>query len=122
VSLASGGSRVEGAFRTVTSEPDVKTEEFSFGERLGVTSGTLIESEVVLVPGFNMPVALKCGPHADYRIDGGEWTSEDGMLLPDQTLQTRHESKKGAEAVMHTFVRVGHKTGHFFSRTEPKAE
>ncbi len=61
---------------------------------------------------------IKCGPHAEYRIDGGAWTDAAGQLLPEQTLQMRHVSNPPENAVRTTHVRLGEDVmGHFRTRT-----
>jgi hypothetical protein len=114
VGLDNGLSNTSAVFVTVTSEPDTAPDPFDFGEKLDVPKDTLIESDVIVLTGFNLPAEIKCGPHCEYRVDAGVWTTEPGMLLPEQTLQTRHLSRKSTHQ---THVRVGHVMGHFRTRT-----
>jgi hypothetical protein len=118
VGLPGGASRTDGVFRTVTSEPDVIPDPFDFGTIEDVPANTWIESGVIVPTGFNLPVPIKCGPHAEYRVDGGAWTDRAGTLQPEQTLQTRHVSNPPDQAVRTTHVRLGEDVmGHFRTRT-----
>jgi len=120
IGLDNGASRTSAPFRTVTSEPDTVPDDFDFGEQLDVPGNTLIESVVLTLTGFNLPAAIECGPHAEYRIDAGVWTSEPGSLLPEQTLQLRHVSNKPGNSVRNTHIEVGGVMGHFRTRTRSK--
>ena len=70
-------------------------------------------------PGYNLPTTVVAGPHCEYRINGGMWTGEPGMIEQDQTLQMRHLSNKPARSVRRTHLHVGGVTGHFTTRTFP---
>ena len=117
VGLPNGISQRSTVFRTVTSQPDTLPADFDFGTKLGVPGDILIESDVLEIDGFNLPVPLKVGPHSEYRIDGGAWTTAEGMLGPGQTLQMRHLSLRPANSVHTTHIKVGHVMGHFTTRT-----
>jgi hypothetical protein len=117
VALPNGSSRTDTVFYSVTSEPDTIPDCFDFGTKTGVVGNTLIESEVITLTGFNLPTQIVAGPHAEYRVDGGAWTSAKGTLEPGQTLQTRHVSNKPKNSVRKTHLRVGGVTGHFTTRT-----
>jgi hypothetical protein len=117
VGLANGATETQGVFVTVTSEPDNHPDAFDFGTKTDVPGSTLIESDAIFLTGYNLPVEVVCGPHAEYRIHGGVWTTEPGILQPRQTLQMRHVSNKKPRSVRRTHVRVGCLTGHFTTRT-----
>tara|TARA_R110000850_G_scaffold91742_14_gene194687 strand:+ start:41220 stop:43289 length:2070 start_codon:yes stop_codon:yes gene_type:complete len=104
-------------FRTSTSEPDTRPDEFDFGMVEDVPGNSLTESAVITLSGFNMPTPIKCGPHCEYRIDGGQWTDAKGTLAPYQTLQMRHISNKPSNSVRRTHLHVGNVPGHFATRT-----
>ena len=118
--MPNGASLTTGVFRTVTSEPDTIPDPFDFGEKLDVPGDMLIESIVVTPSGFNLPVAIECGPHAEYRVDAGVWTNLPSTLLPEQTLQMRHVSNKPDNAVRTTHLHVGGVPAHFTTRTNLK--
>jgi hypothetical protein len=120
VGLANGASNTDTVFFSVTSEPDVIPDEFDFGTREGVPGNTLIESDVVTLTGFNLPVEVVAGPHSEYRIDGGDWTTEPSMLEPRQTLQMRHVSNKPNHSVRKTHLHVGGVRGT--SRLGPRTD
>lgn len=120
VSLPNGLGQRSAVFRTVTSEPDTRPAPFDFGTKLDVPGDLLIESDVLEIDGFNLPVPVRVGPHAEYRIDGGVWTSQPGVLGAGQTLQMRHRSWRPANAVHTTHINVGHVMGHFTTRTTPR--
>jgi uncharacterized protein len=120
VGLPSGVSPRSAVFRTVTSEPDTLPAEFDFGDQSNVPGDTLTESDVLEIEGFNLPVPIKVGPHAEYRIDGGAWTTEEATLGPGQTLQMRHVSNTPANSVRTTHINVGQVMGHFTTRTSPR--
>ena len=120
VGLDNGASNTSAVFRSVASEPDSVPDDFDFGEKLDVASETLIESIVVMPRGFTLPVDVQCGPHAEYRIDGGAWTDEPGTLYPYQTLQMRHVSNKPGNSVRNTHLHVGGVPAHFRTRTRAK--
>jgi hypothetical protein len=117
VGLPSGVSRTDAVFFTVTSEPDEVPDAFDFGTLSDVPGDTLVESQILVLTGFNLPTPVVAGPHAEYRIDGGVWTREPGMLEPRQSLQIRHVSNKPAHSVRRTHLNVGGVTGHFSTRT-----
>jgi hypothetical protein len=117
VGLPNGVGQRSALFRTVTSQPDTLPADFDFGDKLGVPGNTLIESDILEIDGFNLPVPIKVGPHAEYRIDGGPWTTEEGLLGAGQTLQMRHVSNRPANSVQTTHINVGHVMGHFRTRT-----
>jgi hypothetical protein len=120
VGLPSGVSPRSAVFRTVTPEPDTLPAEFDFGDQFNVPGDTLTESDVLEIGGLNLPVPIKVGPHAEYRIDGGAWTTEEATLSPGQTLQLRHVSNRPANSVRTTHINVGHVMGHFTTRTSPR--
>lgn len=117
VGLPNGASATTAGFFSVTSEPDTEPSEFDFGIQVGVPGNTLIESNVVTPTGFNLPTPVRCGPHAEYRIDGGAWTRAHGILEPGQTLQMRHVSNRPSRSVRKTHVIVGGIAGHFTTVT-----
>jgi uncharacterized protein len=119
VGLANGASSTTGVFRSVTSAPSTAVDPFDFGEVYDVPGSTLVESDAILLTGFNLPVTVEAGPHCEYRIDGGAWTSAPGTLEQAQTLQTRHVSNKPNNAVRTTHLHVGGVTGHFRTRVAP---
>jgi hypothetical protein len=117
VGLANGVSRTEAVFHSHTSAPDAIPDPFDFGTQTGVPGNTWIESAILRLEGFNVPARVTIGPHAEYRIDGGPWTTEPGMLHPDQTIQMRHISNRPCHSVRRTHLKVGGVTGHFTTRT-----
>ena len=112
-----GLTSTSATFHTVTSDPDTIPDEFDFGTQLDAPSETLIESEIITLTGFNLPAAIVCGPHAEYRVAGGAWTNAPGVLKPGQTLQMRHVSNRPAKSVRNTHVHVNGVAGHFTTRT-----
>ncbi len=120
VALPSGVGKRSAIFRTVTSEPDTRPAPFDFGTKLDVPGDLLVESDVLEIDGFNLPVPVSVGPHAEYRIEGGAWTTQPGVLGAGQTLQMRHRSLRPAKAVHTTHIKVGHVMGHFTTRTVPR--
>ncbi len=121
VALSSGQGRTEAVFYSVTSEPDTVPEAFDFGTKTCVNGNTLIESDPIVLTGFNLPTKIVAGPHVEYRIEGGAWTRAKGTLEPGQTLQVRHVSNRPQNSVRKTHVKVGGVTGHFTTRTGGRA-
>jgi len=117
IGLANGLSNTSSVFRSVTSNPDAVPSSFNFGEQYDVPGNTLIESKVLRLTGFNVPVAIVAAAGQEYRVDAGAWTSEPGVLAPGQTLQVRHVSGAVANAVVNTKISVGGVLGNFRTRT-----
>lgn len=110
-------SRTSATFRTVTGAADRTPDAFNFGTQVGVAGGALIQSTVVTPTGFNTEVVVEAGPGAEYRIDGGVWTSASGRLLPGQSLQLRHTASTRSLEFTRTYVKVGGLAGFFTTRT-----
>jgi len=104
-------------FRSTTTTVDRTPDAFGFETQTGVEPSTLIESNVITPAGYNTAVAVTAGPGAEYRVNGGAWTSASGTLNSGDTLQTRHVSSSSNLTYTKTYVKVGGVTGYFTTRT-----
>jgi hypothetical protein len=107
----------ETVFRSVTTAADRTPDAFGFTTQTGVARSTVIESNVITPAGYNTAVGVVAGPGAEYRINGGAWTTAAGSMSPGDTLQTRHTSSASALTYTKTYVKVGGVTGYFTTRT-----
>lgn len=117
VGLANGLTRTEAIFFSQTSAPDTTPDPFDFREQRHVPRNTWIESAIVTPTGFNSPTSVVASPLAEYRIDGGVWTTVPGTLYPAQTVQLRHLSGRSSRSVRTTHLSVGGVMGQFKTRT-----
>lgn len=112
--LSVGG--MQASFTSVTEAADATPEPFSFTDTSGVATGQTQTSDAITVPGINTaaPVAVSGG---SYSINGGVFTSADGMVQPGDQLRLRHVSAGSAETVTETRLTVGGVSDTFSSTT-----
>ncbi len=105
-------------FKSVTSNADRVPDGFGFGGQGNVAPGALIESASIILTGFNSGATVLAGPGAEYRIDGGSYTSASGILQPGQSLTLRHTAGTKRLEYTKTYLRVGGVVGYFTTRTQ----
>ena len=105
-------------FKSTTTTDDRTPDAFGFATQTGVELATEIESNVIMLGGYNVPVSVVAGPNSQYRINGGAWTSASGTINPGDTLQTKHTSSSSNLTYTKTYLKVGGVTGYFTTRTK----
>jgi hypothetical protein len=113
--LTVGG--VKGEFSSKTVVIDNKPDTFSFETKDPVDTSSQISSETVTIGGINVPVAISVS-NGEYRINGGEFTSQKGTIKAGDTLQLRHTSSSRSNRIVTTSVTVGSSKVSFKSITD----
>ncbi len=70
---------------------NTNVNSFSFAPQTGVPLSTLIYSNIILVSGNDVPVAISISG-GQYSVNGGSWTSSSGFVNQFDTVQVRQTS------------------------------
>ena len=95
---------------------DATPSRLVLGERDGVSPGSLVESEGVLVRGIGVPVVVRVD-NGEYRVDDGPYTGAPGLVAPGQVVRVRHRAAVATGALTRTRLRIGEARSTFISRT-----
>ena len=112
-------------FVSVTTAFDRVPDAFDFGRQDNQQPSALIESNAIILTGFNTNIPVVAGPGVEYRIGNGPWTRANGLLgnasgdtIAAQTLQVRHTSNSAHLGYTKTYLKVGGVTGYFLTRSK----
>ena len=95
---------------------DTTPEAFTFVTRTNVATSVYITSETRTITGINVPVQVTVA-NGQYRINGGAWTSAQGMAVNGDSIALRHISAAGPGGTTTTTVSVGTHTTTFTTVT-----
>jgi hypothetical protein len=97
--------------------PDTTPDSFSFDVVWNVQPGTVQVSNAITVSGIGSatPVSIMGG---EYSINGGAYTSADGMADANDQITVRHTSSAARDAATHSTLTIGGVSDTFTSITE----
>ena len=104
-------------FKTTNTTLDRTPNAFDFGKRMSVPGGSVQESDVITLSGYNAPIPLMAGPGVQYRINMGGWTSAAGNLPVGASVQIRHTASTTSLQYTKTYLKAGGVIGYFTTRT-----
>jgi hypothetical protein len=87
---------------------------FSFPTQTGVASNSTVTSAAIRIYGYTAPIPLTVSGGM-YSLDGGSFTSSDGVLQPGQLVRLRHTSAVLSGQTTETRLSAGGVTGTFDS-------
>lgn len=90
----------------VPVEPDGTPNPFELAPVVDAELDELYESEVITPDGYNIPIVIEIAD-GEYRLNGGTWTSADGIMNPGDTLQVRRNSSPDYETEVITTPTAG---------------
>ena len=106
---------------TAAAASDSIPDALSFARQTGVPANESIESEVQVVSGINVPVAISID-YGEYRIDGGDYTADAGSIGNNQSVQIRHTSSTENDDERTSVLSVGDISASFTSVTAAAAD
>lgn len=101
----------------VPTPPDGTPNPYSFDPVIDAELDTLYESEVVTPDGYNIPIIITIAD-GEYRLNGGAWTSADGIMNPGDTLQVRRNSSTDYDTEVITTPTAGGVSADFSITTK----
>ena len=94
--------------------PDI----FSFKVRAGVTTGTEVESEIIVISGITTITEVRV-ENGEYKIGTtGIYTTQAGVLNNGDVVQVRHQSASSYQTEMESLVTIGTVSAKFISITK----
>ena len=100
---------------------DTTPDAFSFAGENDVALASIILSETVTISGINVAASVSVSD-GEYSIDGGAFTSADGSISNNQSLQLRHTSSSSNSITTITTITVGDYSTTFQSTTSAAAD
>lgn len=106
-----GGAAVDWSVTTILQE-DTAPNTFNFIDVVDAPGGTMVESNVQTLTGFNTAALIAMSPNTNgiqVKINGGAWVTPGATttILPNQTLQLRGPAPSAANDTINTTVLVG---------------
>jgi len=106
-----GGAAVDWSVTTILQE-DTAPNTFNFIDVVDAPGGTMVESNVQTLTGFNTAALIAMSPNTNgiqVKINGGAWVTPGATttILPNQTLQLRGPAPSSANDTINTTVLVG---------------
>jgi hypothetical protein len=90
---------------SVSTVGDNVPDSFAFVDQTDVSTDALIESNIVTITGLTVPVAISV-TGGEYRLDGGTYTSADGTVSNDQTVQVRQTASTNFSTTTDTTLSI----------------
>lgn len=112
--LTIGG--IQAVFRSVTAPMDTTPDAFTFALQSSVPINTQVESASITITGINSPTNVSV-VDGEYSIDGGPYTSDEGVVNPEQNVRVRHQSGGDFSVEIETQLTIGGVMGVFISQT-----
>lgn len=94
------------------------TGSVSFPAVCGQYPGVLVESGSIAVTNIAEPVPISTS-NGEYSVNGGDYTTEPGVVSYGQTVSVRHVAASGDETMKSTILTIGGMSAVFTSSTEP---
>ncbi|GAB3740326.1 hypothetical protein GCM10028794_24960 [Silanimonas algicola] len=112
--LSIGG--VSANFASTTEAMDTVPDPIGLVDQVGVATGTERVSAPVRVFGINAPASITVSD-GSYRLNGGSFTTQAGVVQPGDQVEVRHTSASSALTATHTTLTIGGVTDVFTSTT-----
>lgn len=85
------------AVNCVPEPPDGTPDPYAFTPVVDAEVDTPYESNVVVPTGYNIPIPIIIAAPSEYRLNGGTYTTADGIMNPGDSLQVRRNSSPDYE-------------------------
>lgn len=115
VTLTVGG--VSDTFDVTTEEEDTTPDAFTFSDQTQVAFNAIVVSDSISITGINSeaPVSITGG---EYSVNGGSFTSDDGTITNNSTIEVRLMSGSNFEETTSATVTIGGVSDSFDVTTE----
>ena len=107
---------VSAVFSSTTEAMDTVPDPIALIDQSGVATGTEVVSAAVRVSGINAPASITVAS-GSYRLNGGGFTTQAGVVHPGDRVEVRHMSAPSALASTHSTLTIGGVAGTFTSTT-----
>ncbi len=104
-------------FRSTTVAADPTPDTFSFAARTNLPRSSMVVSEVVVLSGFNLPLALSVSG-GEVSINGGTFSAATSQVSSGDRVQLRHVASNEFSTTVSTSITVGATAAEFVSTTE----
>jgi hypothetical protein len=101
--------------------PDTAPNPFAFTPLGSQDVSTKVESNAVMPSGFDAPTSISV-KNAEYRVNGGEYTSVPGMINPGDQVVVRQTTSSSFNTTNTSVVTIGGVSGDFSTTTRAQAE
>ena len=102
---------------------DTEPDPFRFTDQSNVDRNTVVTSNTILVSGINSITSISISDctstSCEYRINGGDWTSEDGIVLNGDEVTVRQTSSGSYSTTTNLTLNIGGVTDTFSVTTLP---
>ena len=99
--------------------PDFTPNTFAFTNLYAQEADTLVTSNIVTPTGFDTSSPVSVAGGAQYRIDGGTWTSSPGSLPVGSTIQLRNTTNAIWDGSVNSTWSLGNLSGTWLIQTKP---
>jgi uncharacterized delta-60 repeat protein len=111
-----GGGNDSNPPTTPDTLPDTLPDIFTFADQTDVTRSTVITSDSIIVTGIDAATTISV-TDGEYSIDGGAFTSTEGVVTNGQSVRVRHMSSSISSTITTTLLSIGGVNGTFTSTT-----
>lgn len=102
---------------TIPVPPDTIPDAFSFTDQSDVALNTSTISDTVVLAGFDSAAISISGNSAEYRVDGGSWTTAQGTAYDGDSISLRMTSSADSQTTVSTVLTVGGVTDTWYITT-----
>ncbi|GAB1257291.1 hypothetical protein NBRC116494_17930 [Aurantivibrio plasticivorans] len=93
---------------SVITEADTIPDQFSFDDEVDVPINSIRESNLITITGISAETSISIsGNEAEYRIEGGTYTSVDGTINNGEALQIRQISSGSNSVTLNATINIG---------------
>ena len=107
---------VSATFVSTTEAMDTVPDPIVLVDQAGVATGADVRSNAIQVSGINAPASIAVSD-GSYRLNGGSFTTQPGVVQPGDQVEVRHTSASSALTATHTTLTIGGVTDVFTSTT-----
>ena len=100
-----------------SSFADETPNTFAFAAQIDVEPNTAVESEAVLIDGLSVAVTVTISA-GEYSIDGGDYTSSNGLVDNDSSIRIRQTSASDYDSEVVSTIQIGTESASFSSTTK----
>jgi hypothetical protein len=103
-------------FSSTTAAIDITPTAFTLNDQINVEKNSTITSNLLTIVGINTPSTVTI-LDGEYKIGTGNWTSANGTIENNQTIQVRHTSSLSYLTAVTTTLTIGGVSDTFISTT-----